>query len=211
MSHSTEAKLKAVIGGARAILTEHSFEESARAIFDYCRQLTGAVSGYVALLSQDGHENEVLFLEAGGIPCNVDPTLPMPIRGLRATVYDSHKPAYENDFLNSECASYMPDGHVALHNVLFAPLNILGETVGLIGLANKPRDFTDEDAEIAAVFGELAAIALVNSRHMDLLQQKNESLQNALAQVRTLRGLIPMGAQCKKIRDHEGFWSRGES
>ena len=84
---SSEAKLRAVINGARAILTRSTFDEAARAIFDYCCEMTGAVSGYVALLSENGQENEVLFLEAGGLPCSVDPELPMPIRGLRATVY----------------------------------------------------------------------------------------------------------------------------
>ena len=173
--------------------------------------MTGAVSGYVALLSEDGHENEVLFLEAGGLPCTVDPELPMPIRGLRATVYETHKPAYDNHFMSSDWVKYMPEGHVALRNVMFAPLNIAGSTVGLIGMANKPGDFTDEDAEIAAVFGELAAIALVNSRHIDLLHQKNASLQAALDQVRTLHGLIPMCMHCKKIRNDAGFWTRVES
>ena len=143
---STEIKLEAVIKGARAILEKHTFAESARAIFDLCRELTGAVSGYVALLSEDGHENEVLFLEAGGMPCSVDPQLPMPIRGLRATAYETHSTVYENDFMNSQWLKYMPEGHVVMHNVMFAPLNIEGKTLGIMGLANIPTGFTDEDA-----------------------------------------------------------------
>ena len=43
-------------------------------------------------------ENEVLFLEAGGLPCTVDPNLPMPIRGLRAVSYETGRAAYDNDF-----------------------------------------------------------------------------------------------------------------
>ncbi len=208
---TAEAKLQAVIKGARAILEKETFDESARAIFDYCRELTGAVSGYVALLSEDGQENEVLFLEAGGMPCTVDPALPMPIRGLRAKVYDTHEAAYENDFMTSEWIRYLPKGHVAMNNVMFAPLNVDGETKGVIGLANKPAVFTGVDAEIASVFGELAAIALIHSRHLDLLNVKTKSLEKALAQVKTLRGLLPICANCKKIRDDEGFWTKVES
>jgi GAF domain-containing protein len=207
---STERQLQAVIKGARAILEKKTFCESARAIFDYCRELTGAISGYVALLSEEGEENEVLFLEAGGLPCTVDPELPMPIRGLRATVYKTHKAAYENDFMHSKWITYMPEGHVGMRNVMFAPLNIEGATVGIIGLANKPSDFTDEDAQIASVFGELAAIALLNSRHIDLLNERTASLEHALAQVKTLRGLLPMCAHCNKIRNDTGFWTRVE-
>ena len=153
--------------GARAVLEEKGFTEAARAIFDYCKDLIGATSGYVALLSEDGMENEVLFLEAGGLPCSVDPELPMPIRGLRAESYRHSRAVYHNDFMNSEWASYMPAGHVVLKNVMFAPLVLDGETVGIMGLANKASNFTENDAHMASGFGELAAIALQNSRNLD--------------------------------------------
>lgn len=208
---STEAKLDAVIRGARVILEKQNFAEAARAIFDLCREMTGAVSGYVALLSEDGRRNEVLFLEAGGMPCSVDPELPMPIRGLRAISYERHKAVYENDFMRSEWVKYLPKGHVAMKNVMFALLNIEGKTVGIMGLANKPSNFTDADAEIATVFGELAAIALINTRHLDLLNAKNHELEHALSEIKTLRGLLPMCARCKSIRDDKGLWSRVEA
>lgn len=208
---SAEAKLDAVVRGARAILGKQSFAEAARAIFDRCREMTGAVSGYVALLSADGQENEVLFLEAGGMPCTVPPGLPMPIRGLRATAYESHCARYHNDFMNSEWVKYMPKGHVVLKNVMFAPLNLDGETVGLLGLANKPSDFTDADAEIATVFGDLAAIALANSRYLDLLNEKNHALERAVSEIKTLRSILPMCSRCRKVRDDEGVWSRLEA
>lgn len=209
-TQSVEARLEAVIKGARAILEKETFTESARAIFDQCRELTGAVSGYVALLSEDGRENEVLFLEAGGMPCTVDPDLPMPIRGLRAEAYETHSVVFDNDFVNSSWVDFLPAGHVELRNVMFAPLNIDGTTVGIMGLANKPSGFTQEDAEIAAVFGQLATIALLNSRHIELLAEKTAALGRALSEVRTLQGLLPMCAHCHKIRDDAGLWTRVE-
>ncbi|MDD2998384.1 MAG: GAF domain-containing protein [Candidatus Riflebacteria bacterium] len=208
---STETKMEAIINAARAIMDKQSFVESARAIFDLCRDLTGAISGYVALLSDDGSENEVLFLEAGGMPCSVNPNLPMPVRGLRAKAYETHCAVYENDFRNSQWIKYLPQGHVVMRNVMFAPLNIDGKTVGVMGLANKPTDFTPDDAVIASVFGELAAVALMNSRHLDLLKEKTESLEQALSEVKTLRGLLPMCSNCKKIRDDKGLWTRLEA
>lgn len=38
-----------------------------------------------------------------------------------------------------------------------------------------------------------------------------EQLREALAHVRTLRGIIPICASCKKIRDDEGYWEQIES
>ena len=36
-------------------------------------------------------------------------------------------------------------------------------------------------------------------------------LRDALAQVRTLRGLIPICAWCKKIRNDDGYWQQLEA
>jgi len=38
-----------------------------------------------------------------------------------------------------------------------------------------------------------------------------QELQEALAKVKTLRGLIPICASCKKIRDDQGYWKQIES
>ena len=209
-TRSAEEKLNAVVSGARSILEKESFADSARAIFDYACEMTGAVSGYVALLDDHGQENEVLFLEAGGMPCTVDPDLPMPIRGLRAESYKSGKAVYDNDFMNSEWVKYMPEGHVEMRNVMFAPLNLDGKTVGIIGLANKSSDFTDADADIASVFGELAAIGLRLSRGRDLLLEKNQKLEESMTRIKKLHGLLPMCAKCKNVRDDDGYWSQVE-
>ena len=117
---------------------------------------------YVALLSADGAENEVLFLEAGGLPCDVDPELPMPVRGLRAEAYSLACVVYDNDFTHSEWSRFMPPGHVELRNVMFAPLIVAEKVVGVVGLANKPVDFTDQDADIAqALAWIVVAVALL--------------------------------------------------
>lgn len=209
--NNPQRKLDAVIAATHAVLYRETFADSARAIFDHCCHVTGATSGYVALLSADGSENEVLFLESGGEPCTVDESLPMPIRGLRSEAYHTHKAVYDNDFMNSKWVDFMPGGHMALRNVMFAPLNVEGKTVGIMGLANKPSDFNDDDAEIASVLGELASVALMNSRHIDLLKEKTRSLELALSQVKTLHGLLPICAQCKSIRNDDGFWTRVEA
>jgi hypothetical protein len=64
------AEAAALLEGARAVLRYREFEPTARAIFDICKELTGATAGYVALMSADGSENEVLFLRRGraGVP-----------------------------------------------------------------------------------------------------------------------------------------------
>lgn len=216
-SRERENEVSALLKGARAVLEQTDFETTARRVFDICSAVIGSCSGYVALLSDDGTENEVLFLEAGGMPCTVDPDLPMPIRGLRETAYRTNRTVYDNDFMHSQWMQFMPKGHVMLKNVMFAPLVIEGTTVGIMGLANKPGDFTENDARIASGFGELAAIALQNSRNLDkrsLAEKRNEDLivdlRDALDSVKRLSGLLPICSHCKKIRDDKGYWRQIE-
>jgi hypothetical protein len=68
-----ENEIFSLYRATRATLESESFKEAARRIFDACTELINAPCGYVVLLSEDGAENEVLFLEAGGLPCDVDP------------------------------------------------------------------------------------------------------------------------------------------
>ena len=106
-----QERLSALLEASGSVLRYRRFEDAARSIFDSCKKLTGASAGYVALLGRDGTENEVLFLDSGGLPCSVDPSLPMPIRGLRAEAYRTGKTAYDNDFPNSEWLRLLPAGH----------------------------------------------------------------------------------------------------
>jgi PAS domain S-box-containing protein len=179
-SQKRQDEITALLEASRAVHEYHDFKSSAKVIFDICKNLIGATSGYIALLSKDGAENEVLFLESGGLSCAVDPKLPMPIRGLRAEAYHKAKAIYHNDFSNSDFLKFMPKGHVRLRNVLFAPMIIQEKTIGLFGLANKPEGFTDNDAKMATAFGELAGIALINKRTEEALREERDKVKNYL-------------------------------
>ena len=179
-----QSEIEALQEASKVVLSTQDFPEAALHIFHACRKLIGAKSGYVALMSSDGTENEVLFLFAGDLSCTVDPSLPMPIRGLRNEAYSKAAVVYENSFHASPWMDYMPDGHVDLENVLFAPLLIDGKAVGVLGLANKPGGFDDQDMRRASAFGELAAIALRNSRVLESLES-SETKFRSVAQTAT--------------------------
>jgi PAS domain S-box-containing protein len=44
----------------------------------------------------------------------------------------------------------------------------------------------------------------------EALEEEKRRLQQALDEVRTLRGIVPICAYCKKIRDDKGYWSQVE-
>lgn len=65
----------------------------------------------------------------------------------------------------------------------------------------------------------LVVLSLTKSRNQALaladmtcdLESRNQALQEALAKVRQLTGMLPMCASCKKIRDDRGYWSGVET
>ena len=42
------------------------------------------------------------------------------------------------------------------------------------------------------------------------MEQRTEELQNALKEIKTLSGILPICASCKKIRDDNGYWHQLE-
>ncbi|MFC2172094.1 PAS domain S-box protein [Acidobacteriota bacterium] len=175
-----EAQVSALLTASRAVLEYREFEDAAKAIFDSCKEIIGAQGGYIAVLTEDGKENQVVYLDSGDFSCTVDQSLPMPIRGLREEAYRTGQPVFHNDFPNSVGQQFMPEGHVSLNSVLFSPLKIEGVTVGLLGLGNKPGGFKEKDALLASAFSEFVAIALRNSRMLELLEQSEERFRSVV-------------------------------
>jgi phosphoserine phosphatase RsbU/P len=62
--------------------------------------------------------------------------------------------------------------------------------------------------------GELRARVAVGRRMVEMrtaLDHKVEQLRQALEQIKTLRGIVPICANCKNVRDDQGYWNRVES
>jgi PleD family two-component response regulator len=54
------------------------------------------------------------------------------------------------------------------------------------------------------------AIRYAIERHQ-ILEERKKLMQEALATVKTLKGLLPICATCKKIRDDKGYWNQLEA
>jgi AmiR/NasT family two-component response regulator len=88
---------------------------------------------------------------------------------------------------------------------LIAQANRAGVSAYLV----KPARDNDLDRTIAiarARFQDLLELRRLASE----LQRRNQELQAALAKVKTLNGLLPICAACKKIRDDRGYWRQVE-
>ncbi len=70
-------------------------------------------------------------------------------------------------------------------------------------------------ADIITIDGEkciLSSIGDITKRKQteEALEEERSRLQQALDEVRTLRGIVPICSYCKKVRDDEGYWNQVE-
>lgn len=63
----------------------------------------------------------------------------------------------------------------------------------------------DESGEVYRIAGTAEDITVRKTAEERLLQTTSE-LEDALAKIKTLKGLVPICAWCKKIRDDSGYW-----
>lgn len=61
------------------------------------------------------------------------------------------------------------------------------------------------------VFCELSVQRHVIQEQLDEIQKKNKVLKRQLEEIKTLRGLVPICAKCKNVRDDSGFWQTIEN
>jgi hypothetical protein len=57
----------------------------------------------------------------------------------------------------------------------------------------------------------VCSLAVHNARTYEALQKTVKDLEEAMANIKTLSGIIPICANCKKIRDDQGYWDQVES
>lgn len=86
----------------------------------------------------------------------------------------------------------------------------VGETVLALGRL-EPDELEMAGEQIHLLNQELSNMTRQLHQRNARLDQINRELQAALAQVKTLRGLLPICAHCKQIRDDKGYWHQLET
>lgn len=80
---------------------------------------------------------------------------------------------------------------------------------GAMDYISKPVNSVELLARVSSALTLKSEMDRRKNRELDL-RRSNEELQRALKEVKVLRGLIPICASCKKIRNDGGFWQQLE-
>jgi PAS domain S-box-containing protein len=119
-------------------------------------------------------------------------------------------------------------GQDAYSNIRGAPLMRDGEIIGAIFISEDVTELKQDHEELIRHREKLEELVAARTRDLQeaylKLQEENTErrkaeeekekiivqLQEALARVKTLSGLLPICASCKKIRDDDGYWYQVE-
>jgi len=129
----------------------------------------------------------------------------------------------EGGLLGRNVRDLVPASHVAAHDAGIARYGATGATL-IVGeqleLPALHRDGSEFPIELSLATwetheGRFATAILHDITDRQRAREERErliaELQDALANVKTLSGLMPICAWCKKIRDDQGYWTQLES
>lgn len=86
-----------------------------------------------------------------------------------------------------------------------------GEVFGTIcAIDTKENRWVSPSADLLRTIKDAVEAHLAQVATTAELNRKNQELERILSEVRTLQGLLPICAACKKVRDDKGYWNQIE-
>jgi len=140
-----------------------------------------------------------------------DQHYPLDQAGVWADSVRFKKPVIHNNYQELAGRKGYPEGHFRLERHLGVPIFDKERIVGVMGVGNKEEPYNEIDAVQVSLFMNSMWTILKQKRAEEEREKMIHELTEALAKVKTLSGMLPICASCKKIRDDKGYWNRIES
>jgi PAS domain S-box-containing protein len=182
-------------------LVDHALEEAVR--------LTGSQIGYFHFVGADQASLELFtWSRRARETCTAatDRHYPLEAAGVWADCARLKRPVIHNDYQTLSDKKGYPEGHSPITRHMSTPILDGDRVVAIAGVANKEVHYDDTDVRQLQLFmGEVWQM-IMHKRAEEEREKLIEELQTALENIKTLSGLIPICANCKKIRDDQGYW-----
>ncbi len=139
----------------------HSLEELLEELLNSLEQITGSLIGFCHLFDQD---REQITLQAWSTRtkaehCNAQGHQqhhPLKDAGVWADAARQAKPVIHNDYQSLAQRKELPPGHAPVIRELVVPVIRGGAALAILGVGNKPTDYTEKDIETVAYFADFA-------------------------------------------------------
>jgi len=108
---------------------------------------------------------------------------PIESAGVWADALRERRALIHNDFGALPGRHGFPEGHVQLHRELVVPIVREAKIVALLGMGNKPQDYTSEDVELAARFADYAWDIVQHKQVEESVRQANERITQIVSNI----------------------------
>jgi signal transduction histidine kinase len=132
----------------------------------FCLELTMSAFGFIGLLN--GNEQMDVAAINGFEPS--DPRFYenfrlIPVRpSVFGVVITNRRSKLSNDVLHDPDRVGQPPGHPPVRTFLGVPLQVGERVIGMIGVANKPSGYTEDEERLLSTFANQVAVAIENAR-----------------------------------------------
>ncbi len=171
----------AMVELSQSLISPVSIGQISDMVLERAQQLTGSRFGFVGYMDpQTGYLVSDTLSRGVWSACRVSDksTVFNKFSGLWGWALKNCQSVLTNCPQDDSRSSGVPEGHVPIERFLAAPAMLGDELVGLVALANPPRDYTDRDLKLAQRFASLFALAVQRERAQESL------LREQAAQVR---------------------------
>lgn len=187
-------------------LVEYSLEEVVR--------LTNSKIGYLHFVGPDQKSIQLYSWSQQALKdCVAEKTehYPLDKAGVWADCIRLKEPAIHNDYQRLPTKKGYPAGHSHVIRHASVPVWDGDQIVAIVGVGNKVEPYDHTDVLQLSLFVNSLWGILQRKRAEEERENLIQDLKKALAEVKTLSGLLPICSSCKKIRDDKGYWKQIEA
>jgi PAS domain S-box-containing protein len=197
----------------------HGLDELLEATLDEAETLTGSLIGFYHVLEADqktlsqqnwSTRTKTEFCKAEGKGLHYD----VSAAGVWVDCILERRPVIHNDYASLPHRKGLPPEHVQVLRELAVPVFRGDSIVAILGVGNKPRDYTSEDVEAVSLLADLAWEILERKEAEEALRESRAKYQ---AIVDAFDGLIYICSQDyhieymnRKLIDRTGYDAAGE-
>jgi signal transduction histidine kinase len=144
----------------------HEMQQVLDRALSFCLELTMSAFGFIGLLN--GNEQMDVAAINGFEPS--DPRFYenfrlIPVRpSVFGVVITNRRSKLSNDVLHDPDRVGQPPGHPPVRTFLGVPLQVGERVIGMIGVANKPSGYTEDEERLLSTFANQVAVAIENAR-----------------------------------------------
>ncbi len=178
-------------------VTCESEEDLVKKCLSVAEKLTQSVFGFIGEINHRGRFDTIGLSDPGWDDCTINKggatkmILDMELRGIWSRVLLDEESIIVNDPASHPDSVGVPANHPPLIRFLGVPLKSGGKVTGMIALANKPEDYTEEDRVTIEALNLPIMEALTRNRaEQALARQAQEILELSIPVIQIWEGII---------------------